>query len=67
MDKPESSYNQVRNFARKDEHGKNQQKFLVNYEPKEIFYLLDVLNSAYVEATTNKPICDVQQKVMATI
>ena len=45
VDKPESSYAQVRLFARKTEDGKFQQIFYVNYELEEYIYQLVVMNS----------------------
>ena len=44
MDKPESSYAQVRLFATKKEDEKFQQVFYVKYKLEEIVYLLDVMN-----------------------
>ena len=43
--KPESSYAQVRIFARKKEDEKFQQVVYVNYKLEEIICLLDVMNS----------------------
>ena len=45
VDKPESSYAQVRLFARKKEDEKFQQVVYVNYKLEEIIYSLDVMNS----------------------
>ena len=59
VDKPESSYAQVRLFARKKEDEKFQQFVYVNYKPKEFIYLLDVMNSVYDKIITNQPICNV--------
>ena len=59
VDKPESSYAQVRLFARKKEDEKFQQVVYVNYKPEELIYLLDVMNSVYDKVITNQPICNV--------
>ena len=45
VDKPESSYAQIRLFARKKEDEKFQQVVYVNYKVEEFIYLLDVMNS----------------------
>ena len=57
--KPESSYAQVRLFARKKEDEKFQQVVSVNYKLEEFIYLLDVMNSVYDKVITNQPICNV--------
>ena len=57
--KPESSYNQVRLFARKKEDEKFQEFVYVNYKIEEFFYFLDVMNSVYDKVFTNQPICNV--------
>ena len=59
VDKPESSYAQIRVIARKTEDEKFQHVVYVNYKLEEIFYLLDVLNSVYDKVFTNQPICNV--------
>ena len=59
VDKPESSYAQVRLFARKKEDEKFQQVIYVNYKLEEFIYLLDVMNSVYDKVITNQPICNV--------
>ena len=59
VDKPESSYAQVRLFARKKEDEKFQQVVYVNYKLEEFVYLLDVMNSVYDKVITNQPICNV--------
>ena len=59
VDKPESSYAQVRLFARKKEDEKIQQVVYVNYKLEEFIYLLDVMNSVYDKVITNQPICNV--------
>ena len=59
MDKPESSYAQVRLFARKKEDEKFQLFVYVKYKLEEFIYLLDVMNSVYDKVITNQPICNV--------
>ena len=59
VDKPESSYAQVRLFVRKKEDEKFQQIVYVNYKLEEFIYLLDVMNSVYDKVITNQPICNV--------
>ena len=59
VDKPQSSYAQVRLFARKKEDEKFQQVVYVNYKLEEFIYLLDVMNSVYDEVIPNQPICNV--------
>ena len=56
VDKPESSFAQVRIFARKKEAEKFQQLVFVNYKLEEFIYLLDVMISVYDEVITNQPI-----------
>ena len=56
VDKPESSYAQVRLFARKKEDEKLQQVVYVNYNFEEVIYLLDVMNSVYDKVITNQAI-----------
>ena len=63
VDKPESSYAQVRLFARKKEDEKFQQVVYVNYKLEEFIYLLDVMNSVYDKIFTNQPVCNVSSKV----
>ena len=62
VDKSESSYAQVRLFARKNEVEKFQQVVYVNYKLEEIIYLLDVMNSVYDKVITNHFICNVLKK-----
>ena len=59
VDKPESSYAQVRFFARKKEDEKYQQVVYVNFKLENFIYLLDVMNSGYDKFFTNQPICNV--------
>ena len=59
VDKPESSYDQVRLFARKKADVKFQQLVYVTYKPEEFIYLLGVMNSVYDKVLTNHPNCNV--------
>ena len=59
VDNPESSYAQVRLFARKKEDEKFQQVVSVKYKLEEFIYLPDVMNSVYGKVITNEPICNV--------
>ena len=58
--KPESSYAQVRMFARKKEGETFQQVVYVIYKFDEVISLLDAMNSGYDKVITIKPICNVQ-------
>ena len=58
VDKPQSSYAQIRLFARKKEDEKFQQVVYVNYQLEEFIYLLDVMNSLYDKVITNQHICN---------
>ena len=53
VDKPESSYAQVRLFVRKKEDKNFQQVVYVNYKHEEFIYLPDVVNSIYDKVITN--------------
>ena len=59
VDKPESSYAQVRLFAGKKEDEKFQQVVYVNYKLEELIYLLFVMNSVLEKVITNQPISNV--------
>ena len=50
VDKPESSFAQIRLFAGKKEDEKFQQVVFVNYKLEEFIYFFDVMNSVYVES-----------------
>ena len=67
LDKPESSYAQVRSFAEQKEDEEFQQTFYVIYKLDEIMPQLDVMNSACEKNTIKKPICNVQLKVIAIV
>ena len=59
VDKPETSYVQVRVFgSRKDEEKFNQIVYK-NYKIDEFIYLLDVMNSLYDKVIANEPVCNV--------
>ena len=59
VDKPESSYAQVRLLARKKEDDMFQQVVYVNYKLEKFIDLLDVKNSVDDKVITNQPICNV--------
>ena len=59
VDKLESSYSQVRLFAKKKEDKKFQQVVYVKHKPEECIYLLDVMKSVYDKVITNQPFCNV--------
>ena len=59
VDKLESSYAEIRFFARKKEDEKFQQVVYVIYKLEEFIYFLDVMNSVYDKDMTNQPICNV--------
>ena len=67
VDKPESSYAQVRLFARKKQDEKFQQVVFVNHKLEEFIYLVDVMNSVYDKVITNQPISNVLQKVILSV
>ena len=67
VDKPESSYGQVRLFARKKEDENFQQVVNVNYKLEECIYLLDVMISVYDKINTNQPICKVLEKLISSV
>ena len=54
VDKPESSYAQLRLFGRKKEDEKFQKVVYVNYKLEEIICLLDVMKSVYDKAFTKQ-------------
>ena len=59
VNKPESSYAQVRSFVRKKEDETFQQVVYVNYKLEKFIFLLDVMNSVYDKNISNQPICKV--------
>ena len=58
VEKPETSYVQVRLFGRRKEEEKFNQTVYVNYKLEEFIYLLDVMNSVYDKNIANDPLCN---------
>ena len=59
VEKPETSYVQVRLLGRrKDEENFNQIVY-VNYNLDIFYYLLDVMSSVYYKVIANEPLCNV--------
>ena len=59
VEKPETSYVQVRLFGRRKDEEKFNQIVYVNYKLDEFIYLLDVMKSVYVKNIANEPVCNV--------
>ena len=59
VDKPETSYAQVRKLERKKEKEKFQKIVYLNYKLEEFVYLLDVLNSVFDKLLINQRICNI--------
>ena len=59
VEKPETSYVQVRLFRRRKDEEKFNQIFYVNYNFHEFIYSLDVMNSVYDKVIANEPLCNV--------
>ena len=59
VEKPETSYVQVRLFGRRKDEEKFNQIVHVNYKLYEFIYLLDVMNSVYDKVFANEPLCKV--------
>ena len=59
VEKPETSFVQVRLFGRKKDEEKFNQIAFVNYKLDEFIYLLVVINSVYDKVITNEPLCNV--------
>ena len=57
VEKPETSYAQVRLFGRRNDDEKFTQTVYVNYKFDEFFYSLDVMNSVYDTVNANEPLC----------
>ena len=55
VEKPDTSYAQVRLFGQKTEEEKFQQNVYVNYRLDEFVNLLDVMNSVYDKVFANQP------------
>ena len=58
MEKPETSYVQVRLFGREKNEEKFQQIVYVNYGLDDLVYLLDVMISVYDKVFAKQPICN---------
>ena len=59
VDKSETSYAQVRLFAKKKEGEKFQNIVSVECKLEDFIYLLDVMNSVNDKVFTNQPICKI--------
>ena len=59
MEKPETSFVQVRLFGRRKDEEKFNQIVYVNYTLDEFIYLLDVMISVYDKVIANEPVCNV--------
>ena len=59
MDKPESTYVQLRLFTRNSQHDKFQQLVFVNYKYDEFLCLLDVINSISDQVLSNQSLCNI--------
>ena len=59
VEKPETSYVQVRLFGRRRDEENFNQIVYVNYKLDEFIYLLDVMNSVYDKVIANEPVCNV--------
>ena len=59
VEKPETSYVQVRLFGRRMDEEKFNQVVYVNYKLDEFIYLLDVMNSVFDKVIANEPVCNV--------
>ena len=57
VEKPETSYVQVRLFGRRKHEEKINQFVYVNYKLDEFIYLLDVMNSVKDKVIANEPLC----------
>ena len=59
VEKPETSYVQVRLFRRRKDEEKFNQVVYANYKLDEFIYLLYVMNSVYDKVIDNEPVCNV--------
>ena len=59
VEKPETSYVQVRLFGRRKDEEKFNQIVYVNYKLDEFICLLHVMNSVYDKVIANEPLCNV--------
>ena len=69
VDKTESSYAQVRLFAKRKDDEKFQHVVVVyvNYKLDEFIHLLDELNSVFDKIITNQPFYNVSLKVISSV
>ena len=58
VEKPETSYAQVRLFGRRNDEEKFNQIVYVNYKLDEFCFLFDVMNSVYDKVFADKPLCN---------
>ena len=66
LEKPETSYVQVRLFGRRKEEEIVNQIVNVNYKLDEFIYLPYVMKSVYDKISANEPLCKVLKQVIAT-
>ena len=59
VEKPETSYVQVRLSGRRKDEEKFNQIVYVNYKLEEVIHLLDVISSVYYKVIANEPLCNV--------
>ena len=59
VEKPETSYVQVRLFGRRKDEEKFNHIVNMNYRLDEFIYLLDVMISVYDKVIANEPLCNV--------
>ena len=58
VEKPETSYVQLRLFGRRREDENFSQIVCVNYKLDQFIQLIDVMNSVYAEVFANEPVCN---------
>ena len=59
VEKPETSYVEVRLFGRRKDEDIFNQIVHVTYKLDEFIYLIDVMNSVYDKVFANEPLCNV--------
>ena len=59
VEKPETSYVQVRLFGRKEDEEKVNQNVFVNCKLDILIFLLDITNSVYDKVIASEPPCNV--------
>ena len=67
VEKPETSYVQVRLFGRRKEEEKFNEMVYVHYKLDEFIYLLDIINSVYDKVFANEIFSNVLYQIIATI